>query len=131
MTKRGHPQPNLDNQSQPNLFDELPIPSPPPAEELTFRPPHSVKPLVEAQLDEGDRAWERLDAQGQSTTEKVREDVGHTALTGEDIERQEAKDIKQNAKPSSRPKKDRRHLSWQGKEAADNDAVVKDTYDSY
>jgi hypothetical protein len=119
MTKRGHQQPNLDNQSQPNLFNELPVDDAPPAEEPTFRPPPVVRPLVKAQLDEGDRKWDRLDAQAIRTDRQVREEVGQTALTGDDIQNQEVKDIEKNAKPSSRSKKDRRHLGWRGKLNAD------------
>jgi hypothetical protein len=48
MSKRGHKQPEFDNQSENDLFSELPVQDMPQKQpdKPAFLPPDSVKPLV-------------------------------------------------------------------------------------
>ncbi|HEY5549612.1 MAG TPA: hypothetical protein VIK37_00150 [Candidatus Saccharimonadales bacterium] len=129
MTKRGHQQPNFDNQSQLNIFSERPAAEVPVVEQPTFQPPYDVRPLVRARLKDAERRFDILDAQAIRTSEQVRKEIGRSALTPEDIEAKEVAEVRKGAKPSKRPKKDRRHLGARQKNIADGDARVKAEYD--
>ena len=131
MSQRGHKQPEFDNQSQLNLFSELPAPEVPEVKQPVFQPPVDIRRPIKVQKEIDDRSYDLLDAQGIHTGRAIRERIGKTALTAEDIERREVGNIKKTAKPSSRPKKDRRHLGPRQKNIADGDARVKTEYELY
>jgi hypothetical protein len=143
MSKRGHKQPEFDNQSHFNLFSESP------AEDIlkeqqkqqpdkpAFLPPGSVEPLIQEIEKEANEQWERLDAQGIYTTGQIRQkiasEIGPIILSAEDIEKKEVNEtIKSRAAKSSgskNPKKNRRHLGPRQQNIADGDARVKTEYE--
>ena len=131
MSQRGHKQPEFDNQSQLNLFSELPAPEVPEVKQPVFQPPVGIRRPINVQKEIDDRSYDLLDAQGIHTSRAIRQRIGKTALTAEDIEQQEVKNIRKSAKPSGRPKKDRRQLGPRQKNIADGDARVKTEYGLY
>lgn len=137
MSKRGHRQPERDNQTgslEPDLFSLPAGPgsaaskAQPPARYL---PPPGLDRQIRKSAEEAGQEWDRLDSQAMRTSEQIRREVGGLALTSEDIENEAVKAAKRQlaqSPPAHRPKKDRRHLSSGQKNIADSDKRVEAAY---
>lgn len=133
MAKLGHEAPHFDYAAPPET-DQLSIELQPPSETKNVEPvaPNETPTVktdtpkdyearipapAQAELEDARRLFDTRDTNYPMTSAQIREGIGGSMLTGDDIERQELRQVK--LKPSKRPRKDRRHLSARGKLTAD------------
>jgi len=126
--KRGHELPLFDNTGQPDLFSSVPAPEIAPTAPPSFETkiPVDVAGPIRRQKAEDDREWDRLDSQGIHTGRTIRQRIGETALTPEDIERKEAAGSVKQARKTSRRKP--RALGPRQQNIADGDKRVEAAY---